>query len=90
MVTYAVLQQQDQKPTNTKLQDTSVTLMNQKKIELILTFCPELPLTSALLPGPGPRTGAGRARGGARGIGAAALFLGCFVSVLIAGVQVIF
>lgn len=63
--------------------------VNQKKIELILTFCLELPLTSALLPGPGPRTGAGRARGGARGIGAAALFLGCFVSVLIAGVQVI-
>lgn len=63
--------------------------VNQKKIELILTFCPELPLTSALLPGPGPRTGAGRARGGAGGTGVAALCLGCFVSVIVAGIQVI-
>lgn len=60
------------------------------RIELILTFCLELPWTCTRLPGPRPRTGAGGAwRGaGARGTGAAALFLRRFV-VLVAGIQVV-
>lgn len=60
------------------------------RIELILTFCLELPWTCTLLPGPRPRTGAGGARrgAGARGTRAAALFLRRFV-VLVAGIQVV-